>query len=146
MKKLILLISTAILLFNLAACSAHSDTNTSTDDATLPDYVSILQNCNWPENEFTQGLPIPTGTVEWVILDTKQNTCSISSVDVNEESYQEYIQSLRNIGFSEVTSTSEQIEGESYVSIGTILSSDTRLLSVAYANGNLVIYISNVTT
>lgn len=144
MKKLLSSIAVLLSIFMLAACSSHLDdqkSNDNSDNATLPEYITMTQDGIWPDNDYTEGLPIPLGTIEWVMVDSEQKICSISITDLNEESYKEYIQALSELGFSEVKSVSEEIKTENYVSVGTILSNGTKSLSIAYADENLSIYI-----
>ena len=49
---------------------------------------------------------------------------------------------LNQEGFSVIENVSEEIEGENYVSIGTLLSNDEKWLSVSYIPNSLTIYIS----
>lgn len=144
MKKYVLLVAMLISMFILAACSTHEDGANSSngkDNSTFPEYITMIEDGVWPENEYTEGLPVPPGTIDWVMLDSKQNNCSISILGMNEESYQEYMRELKELGFSEIESVSEEIKGEDYVSIGTILSNGTKSLSIAYADENMSIYI-----
>lgn len=144
MKKLLSIIVALIFMFTLAACSDHLDAPESSNDSdntTLPEHITMTQDGVWPENDYTEGLPVPLGTIEWVMLDSEQNICSISITDLNEGSYQEYMQDLSELGFSEVESVSEEIKAEGYVSVGTILSNGTKSLSIAYADEKMSIYI-----
>lgn len=45
-------------------------------------------------------------------------------------------------GFSVIENVSEEIGGENYVSIGTILSNNEKWLSISYIPDSLTIYIS----
>ena len=56
--------------------------------------------------------------------------------------YNEYMEILNQEGFSVIENVSEEIEGENYVSIGTLLSNDEKWLSVSYIPNSLTIYIS----
>ena len=58
------------------------------------------------------------------------------------DSYNEYMELLNKEGFSVIENVSEEIEGENYVSIGTLLSNDEKWLSVSYIPNSLTIYIS----
>ena len=49
---------------------------------------------------------------------------------------------LNQEGFSVIENVSEEIEGENYVSIGTLLSNDEKWLSISYIPNSLTIYIS----
>ena len=49
---------------------------------------------------------------------------------------------LNQKGFSLIENVSEEIEGENYVSIGTLLSNEEKGLSISYIPDSLTIYIS----
>ena len=49
---------------------------------------------------------------------------------------------LKQEGFSVIENVSEEIEGEDYVSIGTLLSGNEKWLTISYIPDNLTIYIS----
>ena len=92
--------------------------------------------------EYTEGLPVPSGTVGWAMLDTEHENCSISIVDISETDYNDYLELLKQEGFSIIEEVSEEIEGQDYVSIGTLLSNGEKGLSISYIPDNFTIYIS----
>ena len=47
----------------------------------------MLDEGVWPVNEYTEGLPVPSGTVAWAMLDTEHENCSISIVDMKDIRY-----------------------------------------------------------
>lgn len=51
-------------------------------------------------NTYTDGLPIPAGTVSWAALDTEHENCSINLVDISETDYNDYMELLKQEGFS----------------------------------------------
>lgn len=142
MKKLIA--CTVLLIMLVCAGCADNSANVSdkSNDDTLPDYVTMIQDNKWPENDYTAGLPVPDGKIEWVMVDSKNNTCSISVTDMDETAYQKFLQGVSDIGFSTQHSVSEEIKGECYVSSGSILSDGNKYLSIAYANQNMTLMIS----
>ena len=87
-------------------------------------------------------LPVPSGTVGWAMLDTEHENCSISIVDISETDYNDYLELLKQEGFSIIEEVSEEIEGQDYVSIGTLLSNGEKGLSISYIPDNFTIYIS----
>lgn len=89
-----------------------------------------------------RGLPVPSGTVGWAMLDTEHENCSISIVDISETDYNDYLELLKQEGFSIIEEVSEEIEGQDYVSIGTLLSNGEKGLSISYIPDNFTIYIS----
>ena len=68
---------------------------------------------------------------------TGVQTCALPIYDYNE-----YMELLNQEGFSVIENVSEEIEGENYVSIGTLLSNDEKWLSIRYIPDSLTIYIS----
>lgn len=84
----------------------------------------------------------PSGTVGWAMLDTEHENCSISIVDISETDYNDYLELLKQEGFSIIEEVSEEIEGQDYVSIGTLLSNGEKGLSISYIPDNFTISIS----
>ena len=84
----------------------------------------------------------PSRTVGWAMLDTEHENCSISIVDISETDYNDYLELLKQEGFSIIEEVSEEIEGQDYVSIGTLLSNGEKGLSISYIPDNFTIYIS----
>ena len=142
MKKFVSIIAILLMLF-LVACS-NQNTPSTTDDSsnTKPESITMLDEGVWPANEYTEGLPVPSGTVAWAMLDTEHKNCGISSVDIAESDYNDYMKLLEQEGFSVIEDVSEEIKGQDYVSIGTLLSNGEKGLSISYIPNNLTIYIS----
>ena len=143
MKKYISVFTIMIMIF-LAACSNQntSSTPTSNENNTQSNSVTKLDEGVWPENEYTEGLPVAPGTVAWATLDTEHENCNINLTGISENDYNEYMELLNQEGFSVIENVSEEIEGENYVSIGTLLSNDKKWLSISYIPDSLTIYIS----
>lgn len=85
-------------MLSLAACS-NQDTPPNTDNSSN-ESITMLEDGIWPVNEYTEGLPIPSGTVAWVMLDTAHGNCGISIVDIAESDYNNYMKLLEQEGFS----------------------------------------------
>ena len=136
--------SALILILALSACVRQDTTSSSGDspDHSQPQGITLLEEGVWPDNPYTQGLPVPPGTVAWASLDSQHENCSVSVTDLDEEAYRDYMEALDQAGFSVVDGVSEEIQGQDYVSIGTLLSDGTRWLSISYIPGHLTIYIS----
>lgn len=132
------------LLIFLAACSNPNipSAGPSSQDAAPSQEIAIPDREEWPLNSYTEGIPVPAGTVSWTALDTKQGNCTVSITDVLEQDYHEYLQALQQAGFSEVESISEEIEGEGYVSNGALLSDGKKWVSISYIPEHLTVYIS----
>ena len=143
MKKYISVFTIMVMIF-LAACSNQntSSTPTSNENNTQSNSVTKLDEGVWPANEYTEGLPVAPGTVAWATLDTEHENCNINLTGISENDYNEYMELLNQEGFSVIENVSEEIEGENYVSIGTLLSNDKKWLSISYIPDSLTIYIS----
>ena len=140
MKKRLLTIVVLLVLF-LTACAGRT---AGADDAErLPaESVTMLDEGVWPVNAYTDGLPVPPGTVAWTMLDAEHGTCSISVAELSEEEFRDYQERLTQVGFSVMENVSETVKGQSYVSIGTLLSNGEKALSISYVPDTLTIYIS----
>lgn len=102
----------------------------------------MLDEGIWPENEYTEGLPVPTGTVSWAMLDNVHKNCGINMIDVGEAEYDEYLELLKNEGFSEIKEVSEEVKEQGYVSIGMLFSNGEKGVSISYIPNSITIYIS----
>ena len=143
MKKLIPILA-ILLVLSLAACSNQDTTsnNAGTTSTTQSENITMLDEGVWPVNEYTEGLPVPPGTVAWAMLDTQSGYCSINIEEMSEAEYNDYMDLLKQEGYSVIEEVSEEIKGQNYVSIGTILSNGEKGLSISYIPGNFGIYIS----
>ena len=139
MKKTILLLA-MLLTISLSACSNQDLSPAPADEGTQP--VATLEAGVWPANAYTQGLPVPPGTVAWATLDAEQGNCCVNLTDVGETEYEEYIETLKQEGFSVVENVSEQIQGQDYVSIGTLFLKEDKWISISYMPDSFMIYIS----
>ena len=115
MKKLVL-VAAALFLLSLAACSDSAAPVPSDGDA-------------------------QTGRVAWAMLDPGHESCSISLTDLTENDYRSYRKQLEQAGFTVLEETSEEVRGQAYVSIGTLLSGETVSLSMSYIPGSLTLYL-----
>ena len=131
-------------MLSLIACSKQGTTPTGTGNTsnTQSENITMLDEGVWPANEYTEGLPVPPGTVAWAMLDTQSGYCSINIEEMSEAEYNDYMDLLKQEGYSVIEEVSEEIKGQDYVSIGTLLSNDEKGLSISYIPDNLTIYIS----
>lgn len=136
MKKSILVF--ILLLALLTACSNRTETSV---DAPPQAYTQLDEGV-WPVNAYTDGLPVPPGTVAWAMLDAEHKNCSVGIEDIAESEFDDYLNRLKQAGFSVVEDVSEKIKGQDYVSVGAILSNGEKGVSVSYVPGNLAIYIT----
>ena len=143
MKKYISVFTIMIMIF-LAACSNQNTSSnpTSNENNTQSNSVIKLDEGVWPASEYTEGLPIPPGTVAWATLDTEHENCSVNLTGISDDDYSEYMEVLNQEGFSVIENVSEEIEEGNYVSIGTLLSNEDKWLSISYIPDSLTIYIS----
>ena len=143
MKKYISVLA-IMLTISLAACSNLDISSAPADNGsnTPSNSVTILEEGVWPANEYTEGLPVPPGTVAWATLDAEHENCSVNLTDISETDYNEYIEVLKQGGFSIVEDVSEEIEGQDYVSIGTLLSNEEKWIAISYIPDSFTIYIS----
>lgn len=143
MKKYISILA-VLLMLSLTACSNQGTTPTGTGNTsnTQSESITMLDEGVWPVNEYTEGLPVPPGTVDWAMLDTQNGCCSIFIEEMSEAEYNDYMDILKQEGYSVIEEVSEEIKGQNYVSIGTILSNGEKGLSISYIPGNFGIYIS----
>lgn len=131
-----------LLMLLLTACSNQTETPADEPNAQADRYTRLEEGV-WPANAYTEGLPIPPGTVAWVVLDTEQENCSVSLEGVSEDAFSDYMNQLKQAGFTTAEYVSEEVKGQSYVSIGTLLSGGGKDLSISYIPGILTIYIRN---
>ncbi len=144
MKRMVAIISGCVLLLSLTACSTQenlSETDRESISSDSQSNITMVEDSVWPDNEYTEGLPVPNGTVVWVMVDSENEYCCINVDNIGQGEFDEYIQALTDLGFNEIESTSEVIDRENYVSIGTIYSNGKKSLSIAYADANFVINI-----
>lgn len=139
MKKIIFVIA-VILSLTLTGCSneesgINSDTNST-------DRIVTLNEGIWPENEYTEELPTPPGTVNRALLNETKKYCAVFLIDLTDEEYNSYIEILKQQGFTITEEVCEDVKGQDYTSTGTVLSNGEKTLSISYIPGNLGIYIS----
>lgn len=132
MKKYVSVIF-IILMLTLTACGGKGEGSS--------DEVSMLDKGVWPQNEYTERLPVPGGTVDWAILDTNSGSCSLSLSDISESEYNSWMKQLEQAGFSVIESRSEEVKGQDYVSVNTLISDGEKSLSISYIPNQLTIYI-----
>lgn len=117
MKKIVFVVA-LLLMLSLSAC-AHQDTKpNSTDSADDLQAESIT------------------------MLDAEHGNCSISIADVTERDFADYRACLEQAGFFALEHAAEEIKGQSYISIGTLLSNGDKTLSLSYIPDQLTIYIT----
>lgn len=133
---------------SLRLSDAERETVNSIIQAVIPHDLSsnapmeISDTDVWPVNTFTDGLPVPPGTVSWAAIDEAHQSLTVNLTDMSETDYADYMKSLQQAGFSVIEGTSEDIEKQDYTSTGVLLSSGEKSISISYIPGNFTIYIS----
>lgn len=140
MKKLTLLIALLVML-SLTACTFSADKG-SDKETTHFENVVALEKGVWPENEYTNKLPVPKGTVTWAMIDTENEYCSVSVEELEEDDYKNYMELLYEKGFSVIESTNERIPWQEYGSSNALMFDGEKYISVSYTNCTLVLYIT----
>ena len=106
-----------------------------------PEAFVILDSEVWPQNEYTEELPVPAGQINNAYIDSQNNFCFILVGDISKTEFDEYISSLKNKGYSETEYVTEEISSEGYTSIGTLYSNGTTSISVSFADSTMGMYI-----
>ena len=145
MKKTVAILLCAVLVLALSACSAEKPNGITVEDSLekLPESVIFIDDGKWPENEYTQDIPVLPGTVGWVMLDHTRETCGIQSSGMTKAQFDAYYKTLQNAGFAVTERVEEESGGQNCISIGTVLSNGSRSVSLAYADGVLMMTIVN---
>lgn len=141
MRRVVLAVFAMVIL---SACSSQDapPAVTGADEGEQDPQITMLDEGVWPVNTYTDGLPVPAGTVRWAALDPEQENCSIHLADISETEYQDYMELLKQEGFSVIEETSEEIKGQDYSSVNALLSNGEKGLSISYIPDSLTIYIS----
>lgn len=105
--------------------------------------LTMIDTDVWPENTYTDGLPVPSGTLSWAAF-AEDQSCVVDLTDMSDTDYAEYMGLLQQAGFSVIEEISENVEGQDYNSINTLLSSEKKNISISYIPGSFTIYISFV--
>lgn len=139
------IIAAALLLLTLQACSSPgaSPAGADTEEA-APNTITALEEGVWPVNSYTDGLPVPPGAVSWAALDEEHGNCTISLTALEETDCEEYMERLRQEGFSVTESVSERIGGQDYTAVCSLLSNGEKSLSISYSPNIFTIYIASV--
>ena len=144
MKRGIVLLA-LLMLCLLTACGSKNTLKAASlirDNTGIdPDSFVYLDAGVWPENEYTEELPVPPGTVNTAYIDTTNEFCVVMLNEVSDADFDNYIAELENNKFSQIENVDEEIEGEGYISTGTLYSNGTTSVSMSLADGTLGMYI-----
>jgi hypothetical protein len=139
MKK-VLIAAALILMLCLASCSDSAPE----ENPAAQNGAEVLPGGSWPENEYTNGLPVCPGEVTRAEIDAENGHCGIFLSDVSRDEYTSYMSELKKGGFDVITEQAEDIEGQDYESYTALLSDGERWLSISYIPGSFGMYISFV--
>jgi hypothetical protein len=143
-----------IVLFSLITGCGNS-TVSGADDVidysrnALPENFVMLDAGEWPENEYTAGIPEPvSGTVSQGWIDPDTHRCCIDLTGVSSKAMENWYNSLLSNGFAEIGKIAEEIKGQNYTSINALLKKDGVYISMTHLSteeGNLWLSISRET-
>ena len=136
-KRIVFLLMIALVL--CGCVQSPSSKPDSGSDSLLPGEAG-----SWPENAYTEGLPVPPGAVGWSMLDPAGDYYAVELTGLDDADYRDYMDQLYRAGFSAVEETEQAVDGQDYLSIGTLLSDGERGISVSYIPNCLVLYISRM--
>lgn len=145
MKRFIVVILCILIVASLAACAAvkPNDIQIHNSLESFPDSITFTDDEKWPENDFTKDIPAPPGSVSWAILDSENENCSVQIAEITKAQFDAYYKNLLSSGYSEIEKIEEEAKGESYISIGTIISNGSKSISLAYTESVLMMTIVN---
>ena len=145
MKRFFVIALCIILVVSLAACTAERPANIKTENSscTIPDSITFSDDGIWPDNEYTRGIPTPPGTIGWDMLDSEKENCSIQINGMTKAQFDSYYEQLLDSGYTEIEKVKEEVKGQGYISIGTIISNGSKSISLAYAESVLMMTIVN---
>lgn len=146
-KKALAVLLAVLLCLSGTACGRGNDKpeNISTQHSLRepPETVTLLPVGEWPENEWTQGIPRALGRRYYVMEDQAHDSCGILVVNVDKEQLKWYEKKLKGEGFQEIKYVAEAIAHKGTVSVGTLYSNGIKTLSLAYSGNALMITILN---
>lgn len=87
MKKYVLVIAILLVLALTACSNQETPPTTGNSGNTQSGSITMLEEGVWPKNEYTEGLPIPPGTVSWATLDIEHGNCTVNIVGISESEY-----------------------------------------------------------
>ena len=111
MKRFFVIALCIILVVSFVACSAERPSNIKAKNSsgTIPDSITFSDDGIWPDNEYTQGIPTPPGTIGWVMLDSEQENCSIQIDGMTKAQFDSYCEQLLGAGYPDPPSYWENL-------------------------------------
>ena len=102
-----------------------------------PDGPVTSEIDKWPKNDYTETLPKPAhGSPSEMILDEDMGYCSIIYEDVTSEECEEYVEALKEAGFTELEGVND------VAALGVPLEKDGVYVNVAASDDTLGISVS----
>lgn len=95
MRETIAIFMSIMLCFLTAYNMQESDNGVGIN----PEAFVILDSEVWPQNEYTEELPVPAGQINNAYIDFQNNFCFILVGDISKTEFDEYISSLKNKGY-----------------------------------------------
>lgn len=134
MKRFLSVICAVVMALSLCACSQTRPQIDATGNfLTFPDTISLWKNNDWPSGILPDNIPVPSGKVNWVMLDGENNACGVQITNMTEESVSAYCDLLKEAGFEEIKAVADAAKKQSLVSIGTLYSDGIVTVSLAFS-------------
>lgn len=136
MKRLFTFFLTVLICIGLCACSVPRPEITTRDSLTVfPEDVLFISPALWPGEAAFHALPIPGGTIDWV-LDMGDHW-GIQVSGLSKSQFSDYYEALEDAGFQKI-----DVASQGSVSIGTLLSDGNTTVSLAYSQPVLMLTVS----
>ena len=146
MKKAYGIFLVVVLIVIVTACgnSSVSDGDAANNsENSLPENFVVLDAGEWPQNEYTANIPQPdSGKFLRGWIDPDKEYCYLELSDITQDESEQYVQTLKEAGFTEVEKVAEEINDD-YISVGTLLSCEETSVSVSYIDDLFGMYIKS---
>lgn len=107
----------------------------------LPENLIILDSEKWPQNEYTVNIPPPeSGIIQQAWIDPDKKFCYLELSDLTLTESSQYVESLKQSGFSESEKVSEEINEDS-ISVNILLTCNNTDISISYIDNLFGMYI-----
>lgn len=148
MKKRMLSLFSAVCFLLCAACGMGTQTLSSSTESADPAQTGSgaaawVSAKEWPVNEYTQGVPVPPGEAQEMLLDENSGFCAVSLDGVSGEEAESWREELTEAGFRRLAGVEEEVKGtvaSGVVSIGEVYSDGSVFLSVSHTGERMVVY------
>ena len=148
MKKRMLSLFSAVCFLLCASCGMGTQTLSSSTESADPAQTGSgaaawVSAKEWPVNEYTQGVPVPPGEAQEMLLDENSGFCAVSLDGVSGEEAESWREELTEAGFRRLAGVEEEVKGtvaSGVVSIGEVYSVASVFLSVSHTGEGVVVY------